>query len=104
MKADGFGYRRFLYEDPHCKAMDFMVPTESPAFADQAPGGRYWRHAPVVRFSETPCESSKPYLGLGSHTVPVLRELGYASDAIARLKEAKVIAIPDEANQGVAAN
>ncbi|TAL02236.1 MAG: CoA transferase [Rhodospirillaceae bacterium] len=92
--ADGSGHRRFLYEDPHMRAIGFMTPTQSRAFADQAPGGKYWRHAPVVRFSETPCEAGKPYCGLGEHTQDVLRELGYDSTAIARFKEANVIGMP----------
>jgi crotonobetainyl-CoA:carnitine CoA-transferase CaiB-like acyl-CoA transferase len=94
-RADAMGHRRFLYEDAQAQAVGFMVPTQSRAFVDQAPGGRYWRHAPVVKFSETPCESGKPYLGLGEHTRAVLRELGYDDAAIARFKEANVIGLPE---------
>jgi len=94
VQADRVGHRRFLYEDPHAKAIGFMVPTASPAFADQAPGGRYWRHAPVVQFADTPCEAGKPYLGLGVHTRQVLEELGYDEAAIARLKDAGAIGLP----------
>jgi crotonobetainyl-CoA:carnitine CoA-transferase CaiB-like acyl-CoA transferase len=93
--ADAMGHRRFLYEDPHTQAIGFMAPTQSRAFVAQAPGGQYWRHAPVVRFSETPCEAGKPYLGLGEHTRQVLQELGYDDAAIARLQEANVIGLGD---------
>jgi crotonobetainyl-CoA:carnitine CoA-transferase CaiB-like acyl-CoA transferase len=72
-----------------------MVPTQSPAFVDQAPGGKYRRHAPVVDFSETPCESGKPYFGLGEHTRRVLEELGYDAAEIERLRKAKVIGLPE---------
>ncbi len=37
--------------------------------------GRYWRHGPPVRFSETPATTGgNTYLG--EHTRPVLREAG----------------------------
>ena len=65
----------------------------SRAFADQAPDGRYWRHAPVVKFSETPCEAGKPYCGLGEHTRAVLEELGYDEATIERLEAKKVIGL-----------
>jgi crotonobetainyl-CoA:carnitine CoA-transferase CaiB-like acyl-CoA transferase len=77
-----------------------MVPAHSRAFADQAPDGRYWRHAPVVKFSETPCEAGKPYCGLGEHTREVLRELGYDGAAIERFRQANVIGLSDHACAG----
>ena len=95
VRADRLGHRRFLYEDPHTSAVGFMVPTQSRAFCDQAPEGRYWRHAPVTKFSETPCERGKPYCGLAEHTREVLLELGYDNDAIERLESAKVIGLPN---------
>jgi crotonobetainyl-CoA:carnitine CoA-transferase CaiB-like acyl-CoA transferase len=95
VRADAMGHRRFLYEDPQAQAIGFMVPTASRAFVDQAPGGKYWRHAPVVQFSETPCESGKPYLGLGEHTRQILQEFGYDEAAIARMKEAKVVGLAE---------
>jgi crotonobetainyl-CoA:carnitine CoA-transferase CaiB-like acyl-CoA transferase len=75
-----------------------MVPAQSRAFADQAPDGRYWRHAPVVTFSETPCEPGKPYCGLGEHTREVLQELGYDSAAIEGFREANVIGLTDQSS------
>lgn len=92
-RADGASHVRFLHEAPQTQAIGFMVPTESPAFAHLAPGGRYWRHAPVVRFSATPCVSGLPYLGLGAHTRPVLLELGYDESEISRLAEEKIVAV-----------
>jgi crotonobetainyl-CoA:carnitine CoA-transferase CaiB-like acyl-CoA transferase len=96
VRADRCGHRRFLYEDPHTRAIGFMVPTQSNAFEDQAPGGRYWRHAPVVKFSETPCIVGKPYLGRGEHTLQVVRELGYDNAAVERLRKANVIGLPED--------
>jgi crotonobetainyl-CoA:carnitine CoA-transferase CaiB-like acyl-CoA transferase len=76
--------------------MGFMVPTQSKAFEDQGAGGRYWRHAPVVKFSETPCVSGKPYLGRGEHTREVIQELGYSERDIERLRQAGVIGLPED--------
>ena len=53
---------------PAAKAMGFMVMTQSPEFADKAPERQYWRHAPVVNFSDTPCDAGQPYEGQGAHT------------------------------------
>jgi crotonobetainyl-CoA:carnitine CoA-transferase CaiB-like acyl-CoA transferase len=93
VRADKASHVRFLHEDPQPKAIGFMTMTQSQTFADQAPGGRYWRHAPVVRFSETPCEAGKPYEGMGSHTRSILRDLGYDDQAIDRLAANKVVSL-----------
>lgn len=91
VRADKSSHLRYLLEDPQPKAIGFLTPTSSPEFAEQAPGGRYLRHAPVVTFSETPCEPGKPYDGLGSHTRPVLEELGFDAAAIERMAQSGVI-------------
>jgi crotonobetainyl-CoA:carnitine CoA-transferase CaiB-like acyl-CoA transferase len=91
VRADGMGHRRFLHEDPHTQAVNFMVPTRHRFFSSSAPEGRYWRHGPVVSFSLTPCEEGRPYVVLGEHTREVMEELGYSDAEISRLKEAGVI-------------
>jgi crotonobetainyl-CoA:carnitine CoA-transferase CaiB-like acyl-CoA transferase len=93
VRADGPGHVRFLHEDPHTQAIGFMTPVFSSAFLDQAPEGKYWRHAPLVKFSETPCEAGKPYEGLGAHTRSVLEELGYDAATIQRLADNQVIGL-----------
>jgi crotonobetainyl-CoA:carnitine CoA-transferase CaiB-like acyl-CoA transferase len=93
VRADGPGHVRFLHEDPHTQAIGFMTPTRSRAFLDRAPEGMYWRHAPPVKFSDTPCEAGKPYEGLGVHTRSVLEELGYDEASIKRLAANKVIGL-----------
>jgi crotonobetainyl-CoA:carnitine CoA-transferase CaiB-like acyl-CoA transferase len=93
VRADGPGHVRFLHEDPHTRAIGFMAPSRSRAFLDQAPDGKYWRHAPLVTFSETPCEAGKPYEGLGAHTRSVLEELGYDTATIEQLEARKVIGL-----------
>ena len=93
VRADKASHVRFLHSDPQPRDMGYMVMTRSPEFADKAPEGRYWRHAPVVKFSETPCEAGKPYEGPATHTRAVLGPLGYDDSALERLAEAKVIAL-----------
>ncbi len=95
VRADRSSHVRFLHEDPQPQAIGFMTLTQSQAFRELSPGGRYWRHAPVVRFSETPCEAGKAYDGLGSHTHTLLRDLGYDDPAIARLREAGVVRLAE---------
>ncbi len=97
VRADKASHLRFLHSDPQPAAMGFMVMTQSEEFHEQAPGGRYWRHAPVVKFSETPCEAGKPYEGQATHTREVLRGIGYDDAAIDRLAEGKAIALEAKA-------
>jgi crotonobetainyl-CoA:carnitine CoA-transferase CaiB-like acyl-CoA transferase len=89
--ADGPGHKRFLHADAHTTAIGFMVPAQHPMYADQAAGGRYWRHGPAVNFSETPCPAGLPMVALGEHTRQILQELGYSDAEVARLKEQGVI-------------
>ena len=91
VRADRSGHVRFLHEDPHARAIGFMVETASPEFLKDAPGGKYWRHAPAVKFSDTPCVFGLPYEGPGTHTREVFRELGYDDAEIDRLAREGVI-------------
>jgi crotonobetainyl-CoA:carnitine CoA-transferase CaiB-like acyl-CoA transferase len=65
----------------------FMVEVEHPVF------GKHLRHGPMVMFSE-----SANCLGVGcqvgQHTAAILRELGYAEDAIERLRELGAVSWP----------
>lgn len=92
-RADKVSHVRFLHEDPQPKAMGFMTLTQSREFRDHAPEGRYWRHAPVVQFSGTPCEPGKPYQGMGSHTRAILADLGHDDAAIAHLVRQNAVAL-----------
>jgi crotonobetainyl-CoA:carnitine CoA-transferase CaiB-like acyl-CoA transferase len=93
VRADEASHVRYIHTDPQPRALGFMAMTQSPEFLDKAPGGRYWRHAPVVKFSDTPCEAGKPYEGPATHTRQVLRRLGYDDAAIDRLATDGVIGV-----------
>jgi crotonobetainyl-CoA:carnitine CoA-transferase CaiB-like acyl-CoA transferase len=93
VRADKSGHLRFLHSDPQTEALGFLVRTQSAEFADKAPGGGYWRHAPVVKFSETHCAVGLPYESQGAHTRQVLNDLGYDDAAIESLAEEGAIAV-----------
>jgi crotonobetainyl-CoA:carnitine CoA-transferase CaiB-like acyl-CoA transferase len=95
VRADRTGHVRFLHEDPHPKAIGFMVETRSVEFVKDAPDGRYWRHAPAVKFSDTPCVFGLPYEGPGTHTREVFRDLGLDDAEIDRLAREGVINVAE---------
>lgn len=96
VRADKASHVRFLHSDPQSAAMGFMVIAQSPEFANDASDGRYWRHAPVVKFSATPCEAGKPYEGPGAHTREILRRLGHDDASIDRFATERVIGLASE--------
>ena len=93
VRADKASHLRFLHTDPQPAAMGFMTMAKSAEFAEKAPEGRYWRHAPVVKFSATPCERGKPYEGPATHTREIMVELGYDQTSIDELVKSKAIAV-----------
>jgi crotonobetainyl-CoA:carnitine CoA-transferase CaiB-like acyl-CoA transferase len=86
--ADGMSHFAFLYRDAQAKADGLVVPTEHPSL-----GGRYWRYAPVLRFSDTPGQAL-PYCEKGEHTRPLLAGLGFDEVEINRLKDDGVVTWP----------
>jgi crotonobetainyl-CoA:carnitine CoA-transferase CaiB-like acyl-CoA transferase len=97
--ADAMRHFAFLYEDETAKQLEIMVPTEHPTF-----GGRYWRHAPLVRLSDTP-GTPRTFCELGEHTRALLHEIGYGEEQIAELWHEGVVGWPaDEAAQVTAAS
>ncbi len=87
--ADGMSHFAFLYEDRQAQADELMVRTEHPSL-----GGRYWRYAPVIRFSDTPGQAL-PYCDKGEHTRQILSSLGLSEDDMTRLKDDGVVTWPD---------
>jgi crotonobetainyl-CoA:carnitine CoA-transferase CaiB-like acyl-CoA transferase len=86
--ADGMSHFAFLYRDAQAQANGLVVPTEHPSF-----GGRYWRYAPVLRFSGTPGRAL-PYCEKGEHTRAILAGLGFDEDEMKRLKDENVVTWP----------
>jgi crotonobetainyl-CoA:carnitine CoA-transferase CaiB-like acyl-CoA transferase len=94
--ADAMSNFAFLYEDSQAKALGLTTVTEHPSI------GRYYRHAPLLQFSETPgvatCMST-----LGEYTQQILAELGYDSKAMEELRADGVVSWPEETEKLVAA-
>ena len=86
--ADGMSHFAFLYRDPQAQADGLVVPTEHASL-----GGRYWRYAPVLRFSDTPGQAL-PYCEKGEHTRAILAGLGFDDDEVNRLKDDNVVTWP----------
>jgi crotonobetainyl-CoA:carnitine CoA-transferase CaiB-like acyl-CoA transferase len=95
--ADAASHFAFLYEDEQAKAVGMMSETEHSAF-----GGKYWRYAPLLRFSKTPGVGG-PFCEFGEHTRAILAELGYTEAEMEQLKEAGVVAWPSEQSEEAAA-
>jgi crotonobetainyl-CoA:carnitine CoA-transferase CaiB-like acyl-CoA transferase len=95
--ADAMSHFAFLYEDAQAKAIDIMSMAEHPSF-----GGKYWRYAPLLRFSKTPGVGG-PFCEFGEHTRLILTELGYSHEEMEQLKDAGVVAWPTEQPEGAAA-
>jgi crotonobetainyl-CoA:carnitine CoA-transferase CaiB-like acyl-CoA transferase len=96
VRADGMSNLAFLYKDPQALAINMMTLTEHPSF-----GGRYWRHAPLIGFSETP-GSAGPVCVAGEHTRAILAELGYGDSEAAELRAANVVAWPADESEALA--
>jgi crotonobetainyl-CoA:carnitine CoA-transferase CaiB-like acyl-CoA transferase len=96
VQADVMSNFAFLYKDEQVVANQFTVMTEHPSI------GRYWRHAPLVQFSETPgkitCTSVQ-----GEFTQRLLGELGYDEAAMDELRAAGVVSWPANADELAAA-
>ena len=74
-----------VFEDPHTLAREMMVETEHPV------EGTVKGLGIPVKLSETPGKVQRPAPLLGEHTEETLMELGYSKEAIADLRERKII-------------
>jgi crotonobetainyl-CoA:carnitine CoA-transferase CaiB-like acyl-CoA transferase len=82
------GHSAFSATDPVMRETGLVVEIEHPLF------GKLLRHGLPVAFSETPGRVGTSCLR-GEHTLPILSELGYSDDEVARLLEQKVVFGPD---------
>ncbi len=74
-----------VVNDPHAAARDMFVTLQHPTVGELTLAGI------PVKLSETPGAVETPPPTLGQHSEEVLRELGYASEEIAELKEKNVV-------------
>jgi crotonobetainyl-CoA:carnitine CoA-transferase CaiB-like acyl-CoA transferase len=74
----------FFSNDDHVKLNNFTTDVHHKRF------GKFWRYSPVLNFSRTPSKAG-PGILRGEHTVPILTELGYTVEDVARLREKKVL-------------
>ena len=84
VKAEDRGMYFFFNEDPHVRENGLLTQVEGPRY------GQFWRHSPVVEFSDTTGKAGPGPLK-GQHTRPILRELGYTDEQIHDLKQRKVV-------------
>jgi crotonobetainyl-CoA:carnitine CoA-transferase CaiB-like acyl-CoA transferase len=84
--ADEMSHFAFLYRDPQAEAIGMMSMAEHPAI-----GGKYWRYAPMLHFSDTPGHGGS-FCEFDEHTRAILAELGYDEAAISDLQASGVIA------------
>ena len=82
--ADAMSNFAFLYQDAQAKALGLTAKTEHSSI------GKYWRHAPLLSFSETPAQVT-PMSAQGEYTRAILAELGYDRAEMQDLKEAGVV-------------
>ncbi|MCY1204217.1 Succinyl-CoA--L-malate CoA-transferase beta subunit [compost metagenome] len=68
-----------LLDDPHLRAVDFFPEFDHPS------EGRIRTLAPVGRYSATPAAIRRPAPRIGEQSVELLREAGYADEAIDRM-------------------
>jgi crotonobetainyl-CoA:carnitine CoA-transferase CaiB-like acyl-CoA transferase len=94
--ADAMSNFAFLYEDSQAKALGLTTEIEHPSI------GRYYRHTPLLHFSETPGVATRMSTQ-GEYTQQILADLGYDASAMEELRADGVVSWPQAAASLVAA-
>ena len=79
VQTEDRGMYHFFAEDEHVAQNSLTVDVRHPTF------GEFWRYAPILEFSETPCVAG-PGIMRGQHTFPILTELGYTESQIHQMR------------------
>ena len=75
VQTEDRGMYHFFSEDAHVEENGLRVDIEHPRY------GEFWRYAPILEFSDTPCVAG-PGILRGQHTIPILKELGYSESEV----------------------
>ena len=84
VRAEDRGMYFFFEEDEHVAENGLTVEVEHPIF------GRFWRYAPILEFSKTPCVVGAGIMR-GQHTIPILTELGFSESEIRDMRRSGVL-------------
>ncbi|MDN3564420.1 CaiB/BaiF CoA transferase family protein [Paeniroseomonas aquatica] len=90
--ATGFSRIEEVTEHPHLKAVEMF------ALHDHPTEGRIRMAKPPTRFAATPANIRSMAPRLGEHTEAILGELGFSADAIADMRDRRVIRMPPKAD------
>ena len=80
VQTEDRGMYHFFAEDEHVAETGLTVDVSHLKY------GEFWRYAPILEFSKTPCVAGGG-ITRGQHTFPILRELGFTDDQILKMRE-----------------
>ena len=84
VQTEDRGMYHFFAEDEHVAETGLTVEVSHLKY------GEFWRYAPILEFSKTPCVAGGG-ITRGQHTFPILRELGYTDDQILKMRDKRVL-------------
>ena len=84
VQTEDRGMYHFFAEDEHVAQTGLIVDVSHLKY------GEFWRYAPILEFSKTPCVAGGGIVR-GQHTFPILRELGYTDEQIIAMRDKRVL-------------
>ena len=84
VQTEDRGVYHFFAEDEHVAQTGLTVDVSHLKY------GEFWRYAPILEFSKTPCVAGGGIVR-GQHTFPILRELGFTDDQILKMRDKRVL-------------